>query len=216
MALPHIAALQAAGFAMQVDLLPLATNAQLTAAIAPLATTVQLAAAIAPLATTVQLAAAIAPLATNVQLVAAIAPLATNVQLAAAIAPLATTVQLANTNAQLVAMQANINAQFAALQAQLALIGIPVIAAAAAAAVQAIVSARVANNHSRSGVAYAVVPRADGTAPLNWPAGFDRATLRTGPIAVITALLNDYGLIAPAAAFDRRNLLALHIGTADL
>ena len=86
-AAPHIAALQAAGFAMQADL---------------------------------------APLATNVQLVAATAPLATNVQLAAL---------QANVNAQLAAMQVNMNAQFAAMQAQLALIGIPAIAAAASASV---------------------------------------------------------------------------------
>ena len=45
------------------------------------------------------------------------------------------------------------NAQFAALQAQLALIGIPAIAAAASASVQAIANARVVNNHYRSGVA---------------------------------------------------------------
>ena len=44
MAAPHIAALQAAGFAMQADLAPLATNAQLAAATAPLATNAQLAA----------------------------------------------------------------------------------------------------------------------------------------------------------------------------
>jgi len=42
-------------------------------------------------------------------------------------------------------------------------------------------------------VAYAVVPRADGTPPPNWPAGFDRAALR-GPIAIINALLVDHGL----------------------
>ncbi len=72
-----------------------------------------------------------------------------------------------------------------------------------------------ANNHYRSGAAYAVVPLADGTPPPNWPIGFDRAMLRTGPIAVVISLLTDYGLVPPAAAFDRRNLLALHIGTAD-
>jgi hypothetical protein len=122
-AAPHIAALQAAGFAMQADLLPLATNVQLAAATAPLATNVQLAAMQAN---------------TNAQLVA----------------------MQANMNAQLVALQANINAQlvamqgqFAAMQAQLALIGIPAIAAAASASVQAIANARVVNNHYRSGVA---------------------------------------------------------------
>jgi hypothetical protein len=177
MAAPHIAALQAAGFAMQADLLPLATN--------------------------VQLAAATAPLATNVQLAAATAPLATNVQLIA---------MQANMNAQLVAMQG----QLVAMQAQLALIGIPAIAAAASASVQAIANARVVNNHYRSGVAYAVVPRADGTPPPNWPIGFDRAMLRSGPIGAVNLLLTDYGLVPPAPALDRRNLLALHIGTADL
>ena len=171
MAAPHIAALQAAGFAMQADLLPLVTN---------------------------------------VQLAAATAPLATNVQLAA---------MQANMNAQLVAMQGQLVAmqgQFAAMQAQLALIGIPAIAAAASASVQAIANARVVNNHCRSGVAYAVVPLADGTPPPNWPIGFDRAMLRAGPIAAVTLLLTDYGLVPPAVALDRRNLLALHIGSADL
>jgi len=141
------------------------------------------------------------PLATNAQLAAATAPLATNVQLAA---------MQANINAQFVAMQG----QFAAMQAQLALIGIPAIAAAASASVQAIANARVVNNHYRSGVAYAMVPLADGTPPPNWPIGFDRAMLRTGPIAVVISLLTDYGLVPPATALDRRNLLALHIGAA--
>ena len=93
----------------------------------------------------------------------------------------------------------------------------PAIAAAAAATVQAIVVARAENDHHRSGVAYAVVPRADGTPPPNWPAGFDRAALR-GSIAVVDVLLNDYGLPhgAPATLLDRRDALALHIGTARL
>jgi hypothetical protein len=60
-----------------------------------------------------------------------------------------------------------------------------------------------------------MVPLADGTPPPNWPIGFDRAMLRTGPIAVVISLLTDYGLVPPAAALDRRNLRALHIGTAD-
>jgi hypothetical protein len=61
-------------------------------------------------------------------------------------------------------------------------------------------------------VAYAVVPRADGTPPPNWPAGFDRAALR-GPIAIINALLVDHGLPQPASFLNRRHALALHIGT---
>ena len=59
------------------------------------------------------------------------------------------------------------NAQFAALQAQLALIGIPAISGAVSANVQAVIAARAENGHDRSGVAYAVVPRADGTPPPN-------------------------------------------------
>ena len=50
----QIVALQAAGFAMQVDLAPLATQAGVAAAIAPLATRADVAAAVAPLATQVQ------------------------------------------------------------------------------------------------------------------------------------------------------------------
>ena len=92
----------------------------------------------------------------------------------------------------------------------------PAIAAAASATVQATAAARAKNAHDRSAEPYAVVPRADGTLPPNWPVGFDRAALRAGPIAAVTALLNDYGLLPPAAAFDRRSVLALHIGTADL
>ena len=57
-----------------------------------------------------------------------------------------------------------------------------------------------------------MVPLADGTPPPNWPAGFDRAALR-GPIAVVNALLVDYGLPQPASLLDRRLALALHIGT---
>ena len=67
----------------KADLAPLATKAELAAAIAPLATKAELAAAIAPLATKAELAAAIAPLATKAELAAAIAPLATKAELAA-------------------------------------------------------------------------------------------------------------------------------------
>ena len=165
MAEEHIALMHAAGFAMQVDLLPLATHAQLAAATAPLATHAQLA---------------------EMQ---------------------------ANFNAQLVAMQANMNGQFAALQAQLAVIGVPAISGAVSAIIQAIIAARAENHHDRSGVAYAVVPRRDGTLPPNWPAGFGRYALIRGPIAIVDALLIDYGLPHAASVFDRRNELAQHIGT---
>ena len=151
----------------------------------------------------------------------------TQTDLAIAIAPL--TAQLTAQQAQLAALSGQVAAlrgQVAALPslaqiqaaiaAALAPHSAPAIAAAAAAATtRAIIAAREENNHSRSGVAYAVVPLADGTPPPSWPAGFDRAALR-GPIGAINALLDDFGLAAPAAALDRRNALALHIGTACL
>lgn len=59
-------------------------------------------------------------------------------------------------------------------------------------------------------MAYAVVPRANGTPPPNWPIGFDRAMLRSSPVSAATLLLTDYGLVPPAP----NNLLLLHIGTA--
>ena len=57
------------------------------------------------------------------------------------------------------------------------------------------------------------MPLADGTPPPNWPAGFDRFALIRGPIAVIDALLNDFNLPLPFSEHDRRDALALHIGT---
>ena len=120
------------------------------------------------------------------------------------------------TQAQLVALQAQVALlpTLAQFQALLAPLGAPAIAAAAAATVQAIAAARAQNAHDSSLVPYAVVPRADGTLPPNWPAGFSRAGLR-GPIAAVDALLADYGLAAPAGvqAQARRDALAQHIGT---
>ena len=57
--------------------------------------------------------------------------------------------------------------------------------------------------------------RADGTLAPSWPFGFERGTLIGGAIAVIDALLADYGLPhgPPAPVLDRRNALARHIGT---
>ena len=59
-----------------------------------------------------------------------------------------------------------------------------------------------------------MVPCSDGSLP-HWPPGFDRGALR-GPIAAIDALLHQYGLPngAPLTALQRRDSLALHIGTA--
>ena len=176
------------------------TQAQLNAAVAPLATHAELAAATAPLATQAQLNAAVAPLATQAQLAAATAPLVvTQVQLAAAVAQLQA--QIAALPAQILALLAPANA--------------PAAAAAAAAAVQAIVTARARNAHDRRLEAYAVVPRADGTLPPHWPAGFDRAMLMEGSMTlVINPLLTDYGLpVGGLLVGARRDALALHIGT---
>lgn len=48
-----------------------------------------------------------------------------------------------------------------------------------------------------------------------WPDGFDRDALNDGPITVIDALLEDFGLPhgPPTATIDRRIALAVHIGT---
>ena len=139
------------------------------------------------------------------------AGLATHLDVMNATAPLATQAQV-NALPTLVQINASIAA---AIAAALAPHNAPAIAAAASATVQAIVDARAENNHSRNGVAYAVVPRFDGTLPPNWPAGFDRAALR-GHHAAVTLLLNDYGLQPPATPLGRRNALAQHIGTAGM
>jgi hypothetical protein len=106
----------------------------------------------------------------------------------------------------------------AQIQALLAPLGVPTIAAAASATVQAISAARAQNAHDSSEEPYAVVPRADGTPPPAWPPALDRTRLRSGPIAAVNALLNDYGLaVAPGAnALVRRNAVARHIGTMRL
>ena len=155
----------------------------------------------------------LAPLATQAQLAAATAPLVTQAQLAAAIAPLATQAQLAASTA---AMQAQLAAHLAAVQALLAPIGIPAIAGAATAIVQATAAARAQNAHDHRDVDYAAVPRNDGTLPPGWPpGGFSRFDLVEGPIGVVDTLLTEYGLPSgpPAGLFARRNALAHHLGT---
>jgi len=148
-----------------------------------------------------------------------IAPLATRADIEIAIAPLAT-------QAQLAAMQAQTQAQFAAMQAhiiaqiQVLLVphNAPAIATAVSATIQAISASRAQNAHDRSGEAYAVVLRFDGTQPPNWPVGFDREALSRGTIIDVDALLNDFGLPngPPLAPHLRRNTLAQHIGTMRL
>ena len=148
------------------------------------------------------------------------------------IAPLATTAQLGALQAQVAALQAQVAAQVAALQAQVAALpslaqiqatiaaalaphNAPAVAAAASATVQAVAAARARNAHDERGVAYAVVPRYDGTLPPNWPVGFSRDELVEGPIGVVDTVLKDYGLPHGALAggqFVRRNALARVIG----
>jgi len=147
-----------------------------------------------------------------------LAPLATQAQLAAVQAQMQA--QFAAVQVQMVQMHAQMQAQLGQMQVQIieqmqALLtphNAPAIAAAASATVQSIVASRLENSRN---VVYAVVLRADGTQPLNWPAGFGRSALFRGSIAVVDALLDDYGLPqAPhTAAWERRNALAVHIGT---
>jgi len=135
----------------------------------------------------------------------------TQADLQIAVAPLATQAQLQAMQAQLAQLPTLVQ-----IQALLAQYSAPAIAATAAANVQAICVARAENAHDRSAVPYAVVPRADGTPPPAWPAGFDRDGLRSGPMADVNALLLNYGLPPGGSALVRRNVLALHIGTMRL
>ena len=157
---------------------------------------------------------ALAGLATQAQLATTVAPLATQAQLANAVAPLVTQAQLANAVAPL-ATQAQLDAMLVRIQALLQPLNVPAFVAAATTTVQSIGASRMQNAHDRSDVEYAVVQRTDGTPPPHWPVGFDRNALIDGPIAVVDTLLNDFGLPhgAPVSARQRRNALALHIGT---
>lgn len=137
------------------------------------------------------------------------------------IAPLATTAQLGALQAQVAALQAQVAAlpSLAQIQATIAAAlaphNAPAVAAAASATVQAVAAARARNAHDERGVAYAVVPRYDGTLPPNWPVGFSRDELVEGPIGVVDTVLKDYGLPHGALAggqFVRRNALARVIG----
>jgi hypothetical protein len=152
-------------------------------------------------------------LVTQADLQAQLAPLATQAQVAAQVAPLATQAQVAPlaTQAQVALLQAQVLQLPAQMQALLAPHNAPAVATAAAATVQAIGAARAENAQDRA-APYAVVPRADGTLPPAWPAGFDHDALRRGHIAAVDALLADYGLPAGGNALARRTALALHIG----
>lgn len=145
-------------------------------------------------------------------------PIGLDAALTAALAPLqaqlnAAQAQMANMQAQMAVLQAT----FGNMQAQIALINPAAIVAAAAQSLHAMEAARRSNYHDRRGVLYAPVPRSDGTLPPSWPAaGFDRAALVEGHIAVVDALLGDYGLPAGAGngtVVARRVALAQALGT---
>ena len=160
----------------------------------------------------------LAPLATQLNALAAqVAALPTQAQLnalAAQVAALPTQAQLNALAAQVAALPTLAQIQ-ATIAAALAPHNAPAVAAAASAVALDIADARRRNKRDDRGVAFAVVPRSDGTPPPNWPPGFDRDALVEGPIAAVDGLLGDYGLPngAPAALFTRRNALARHIGT---
>lgn len=128
-------------------------------------------------------------------------------------------VQLAVVEGNVAALQ-GLPQQVAALQVQMAalVLQLPGMAGGVGPLFDRIAAARRENAHDLDGVAYTVVPCADGAAPANWPVGFDRDQLRGAPVAVIDALLGDYGLPhgPPRPVIERRNALAVHIGTGRL
>ena len=153
------------------------------------------------LATEAQANAIAAQVAALTAQVAALPTLAQHNALAAQVAALPT---LAQINASIAA----------AIAAALVPHNAPAIAATASVTVQAITSARVRNAHDRDD-AYTIVPLADGTAPPHWPGGFNRVAL-LGNVAIIDALLLDYGLPVGVPVLNRRNALAVYIGTTRL
>ena len=67
-------------------------------------------------------------------------------------------------------------------------------------------------NAAATDAPFVVLPLDDGTAPLPWPAGFDRAALRAlgGPAA--GALLASFALAVPGTLDAKRAAIAKHIG----
>lgn len=117
----------------------------------------------------------------------------------------------------LAAQVAALAAQVAALAAQVAalptLVQLQSLVATGAATAHAIAQARAQNSRNHSGAPYAVVPLADGTLPLAWPAAaLDRLTLATLSMPRIDALLNAYGEPIVGVPRDRRLALARYIG----
>jgi hypothetical protein len=129
------------------------------------------------------------------------------------LAPLATRAQVDALHQRMDALPAVIQA---AIQAALEPHNAAGVAAAGAATAQAVAAARARNAYDRDDEAYAVVPRADGAAPAQWPPGLGRAALAACPMAAVDALLLEYQLLAAGSARARRNALAQHIGAARL
>jgi len=172
---PLLAALQAIGVATQADVL---------AAVAPLATQAGLLAAVAPLATQAGLLAAVAPLATQADVLAAVAPLATQTN--------AMQVQLNALAAQVAALPTLVQIN-AAIAAALAPHNAPAVAAAASAIALDIAVARRHNDRDNRGVAFAVVPRSDGTPPPHWPRASTATRSSRAPSQRSTAYLGTTG-----------------------
>ena len=98
------------------------------------------------------------------------------------------------------------------LQAFAAHAGVPIGAAAIVA--ERVAIARAANHHTREEDLYVTVPLSpSGLAPALWPQNFNRTVLRSLPGAAIVALLVAYQLAIDGTVLQKRNRLAVHIGT---
>ena len=104
------------------------------------------------------------------------------------------------------ATQLTMQASLQAIQAQLHSIGAADVAQRRAAARRANAAASVAP--------YVVLPQDDGTAPQHWPAGLNRAVLRTMSGANASALLASFAIAIPVSLDDKRAAIASHIGAA--
>ena len=129
------------------------------------------------------------------------------------------TQRLTDIDATLAALTVSVaacSARIANIEALLVPMNVPHLVATITRICQEIAAAKEANHHDRRDIAYVAVPCSNGALPANWPAGFDRNDHFDGPIAVIDALLEDYGAPAFGAAAGaphvRRNLLAGYIG----
>ena len=107
------------------------------------------------------------------------------------------------------AMQATQQAMQTSLQAiqvQLHAIGAADVAQRRAAARRA--------NAAATDAPFVVLPLDDGTAPLQWPVGLNRAALRTISGAAASALLASFAIAVPDSLDAKRAAIASHIGAA--